>query len=141
MACCHTMSNQYELLRAVGPPRHISGKVAALRQDRCSFEIHFNASPQHSHMAPFSGRPGNGLFCRDLGRGKRPCGPLLTIAARVEPLYALGLVFFPSTTTWKTLPLKPFVFNTQPALRLAGNCSSSAGCKFFSLRRRSLIQV
>lgn len=26
--CCHTMSNQYELPRAVGPQRHISSKVA-----------------------------------------------------------------------------------------------------------------
>lgn len=81
VACCHTMSNQYELPRAVGPPRHISGKVAPLRRDGCSFEIHFNASPQHSHMAPFSGTPGNGLLCRDQGGEKRPRGRSPTIAA------------------------------------------------------------
>lgn len=28
VGCCHTMSNQYELPRAVGPQRHISSKVA-----------------------------------------------------------------------------------------------------------------
>lgn len=100
VACCHTMSNQYELPRAVGPPRHISGKVAPLRRDGCSFEIHFNASPQHSHMAPFSGTPGNGLLSAEI-RGKKkkkkkPRGRSPTIAARVAPLsdYFFLYIFF-----------------------------------------------
>lgn len=117
VACCHTMSNQYELPRAVGPPRHISGKVAPLRRDGCSFEIHFNASPQHSHMAPFSGTPGNGLLCRDQGEKKRPHGRSPTIAARVAPLSDFFIYFFFTTCLGhrlENLPEKPFVFNTRP---------------------------
>lgn len=143
MACCHTMSNQYELPRAVGPPRHISGKVAALRRDGCSFEIHFNASPQHSHMAPFSETPGNGLLCRDQGRGKRPRGRSLTIATRVPPLY--DFFFLPRPPLRKPPPKKTLVFNTRAALRLTENCSSSTGCKIFSrssiwCSRRKLVE-
>lgn len=80
--CCHTMSNQYELPRAVGPLRHISSKVALNTEMVCCFEIHFSTSPWNAHIWLHSqvvlySVPSNRWIL------KKRTGTVLTLAAQV----------------------------------------------------------